>query len=48
MVPVVKPTWSPVVHIKTMHAFAEPESVAPLAAAGTRMRSLGVVRKVTG
>jgi hypothetical protein len=50
MVPVVNPTWSPVVHIKTMHAFTEPESVAPLAAAGTRtrMRSLGVVRKVTG
>lgn len=30
MVPVVSPSWSNVVHIKTMHAFTRPESVAPL------------------
>lgn len=30
MAPVVNPSWSPVVHIKTMHAFTEPDSVAPL------------------
>lgn len=30
MVPVVNPSWSPVVHIKTMHAFSAPQSVAPL------------------
>ena len=30
MAPIVNPTWSPVVHIKTMHAFTEPASVAPL------------------
>jgi glycosyltransferase involved in cell wall biosynthesis len=30
MAPVINPTWSTVVHIKTMHAFTEPESVAPL------------------
>ena len=30
MAPIVNPTWSTVVHIKTMHAFTEPESVAPL------------------
>jgi len=30
MAPIVSPTWSTVVHIKTMHAFTEPESVAPL------------------
>lgn len=30
MAPIVNPTWSTVVHIKTMHAFTEPESLAPL------------------
>ncbi len=30
MAPVVSPSWSNVVHIKTMHAFTQPESVAPL------------------
>jgi glycosyltransferase involved in cell wall biosynthesis len=30
MAPLVNPTWSTVVHIKTMHAFTEPESVTPL------------------
>lgn len=33
MAPVVNPTWSIVAHFKTMHAFTEPESVAPLARA---------------
>jgi glycosyltransferase involved in cell wall biosynthesis len=30
MVPLINPSWSPVVHIKTMHAFTSPQSVAPL------------------
>jgi glycosyltransferase involved in cell wall biosynthesis len=30
MAPIASPTWSNVVHIKTMHAFTRPESVAPL------------------
>jgi glycosyltransferase involved in cell wall biosynthesis len=30
MAPIINPTWSTVVHIKTMHAFTAPESVAPL------------------
>jgi glycosyltransferase involved in cell wall biosynthesis len=30
MAPVLSPSWSNVVHIKTMHAFTQPESVAPL------------------
>jgi glycosyltransferase involved in cell wall biosynthesis len=30
MAPVISPTWSTVVHIKTMHAFTQPASVAPL------------------
>jgi glycosyltransferase involved in cell wall biosynthesis len=30
MTPLVSPTWSNVVHIKTMHAFTEPASVTPL------------------
>ena len=30
MAPKSNPTWSPVVHIKMMHAFTEPESLAPL------------------
>lgn len=31
MAPIVNPTWSLVVHMKTMHAFTAPESVSPLA-----------------
>ena len=34
--PVVNPTWSTVVHIKTMHAFTQPESVIPLTRAYRR------------
>ena len=30
MAPVVNPSWSVVIHIKTMHAFTDPDSVAPL------------------
>ena len=30
MAPLVNPTWSTVVHIKTMHAFTQPASVTPL------------------
>jgi glycosyltransferase involved in cell wall biosynthesis len=30
MAPMVNVSWSPVVHIKTMHAFTAPDSVAPL------------------
>ena len=30
MAPIVSPSWSNVVHIKTMHAFTAPASVAPL------------------
>jgi glycosyltransferase involved in cell wall biosynthesis len=30
MAPLVNVSWSPVVHIKTMHAFSAPNSVAPL------------------
>jgi glycosyltransferase involved in cell wall biosynthesis len=30
MAPILSPSWSNVVHIKTMHAFTQPESVAPL------------------
>lgn len=30
MAPIVNPSWSTVVHIKTMHAFTAPQSVAPL------------------
>jgi glycosyltransferase involved in cell wall biosynthesis len=36
MAPVVNPSWSPVIHMKTMHAFTEPESVAPLTRAYRR------------
>ncbi len=31
MAPLVNPTWSLVVHLKTMHAFTSPESLTPLA-----------------
>jgi len=37
MAPVVNPTWGLVMHLKTMHAFTSPESVAPLARLYRRM-----------
>ncbi len=37
MAPVVNPSWSPVIHMKTMHAFTAPESVAPLTRAYRRL-----------
>jgi glycosyltransferase involved in cell wall biosynthesis len=36
MAPVVNPSWSVVIHMKTMHAFTAPESVAPLTRAYRR------------
>lgn len=37
MAPVVNPTWGLVMHLKTMHAFTSPDSVAPLARLYRRM-----------
>ncbi len=37
MAPVVNPSWSVVIHMKTMHAFTAPESVAPLTRAYRRL-----------
>jgi glycosyltransferase involved in cell wall biosynthesis len=37
MAPVVNPSWSVVIHMKTMHAFSEPDSVAPLTRAYRRL-----------
>jgi glycosyltransferase involved in cell wall biosynthesis len=37
MAPVVNVSWSPVIHMKTMHAFTAPDSVAPLTRAYRRM-----------
>jgi glycosyltransferase involved in cell wall biosynthesis len=37
MVPIVNVSWSPVVHMKTMHAFTAPDAVAPLTRAYRRM-----------
>ena len=37
MAPAVNPTWSLVIHLKTMHAFTAPASVSPLARAYRRM-----------
>ena len=37
MAPVVNPSWSVVIHMKTMHAFTEPGSVAPLTRAYRRL-----------
>src|SRR5579862_7016005 len=37
MAPVVNPTWSLVLHMKTMHAFTAPGSLTPLARAYRRM-----------
>ena len=38
MAPVVNPSWSLVIHMKTMHAFTAPESLAPLARAYRRLQ----------
>jgi glycosyltransferase involved in cell wall biosynthesis len=49
MAPIVNPTWSVVMHLKTMHAFTEPESVAPLTRAYRRLsypRSVAVAKAV--
>jgi glycosyltransferase involved in cell wall biosynthesis len=49
MAPIVNPTWSVVMHLKTMHAFTEPESVAPLTRAYRRLsypRSAAVAKAV--
>jgi glycosyltransferase involved in cell wall biosynthesis len=37
MAPVVNPSWSVVIHMKTMHAFTAPDSVAPLTRAYRRL-----------
>jgi glycosyltransferase involved in cell wall biosynthesis len=37
MAPVVNSSWSVVIHMKTMHAFTEPDSVAPLTRAYRRL-----------
>ena len=37
MAPVINPTWSLVVHMKTMHAFTAPESLSPAARLYRRM-----------
>jgi glycosyltransferase involved in cell wall biosynthesis len=37
MAPVLSPSWSTVIHMKTMHAFTAPGSVAPLTRAYRRM-----------
>jgi len=37
MAPIVSAPWSTVMHIKTMHAFTEPESLSPLTRAYRRM-----------
>ena len=37
MAPVINPSWSLVIHMKTMHAFTAPESVSPVARAYRRM-----------
>ena len=37
MAPLLNVSWSPVIHIKTMHAFTAPESVKPLTRAYRRM-----------
>jgi glycosyltransferase involved in cell wall biosynthesis len=49
MAPLVNPTWSLVVHVKTMHAFTEPESVRPLTRAYRRFeypRSVRLAAKI--
>ena len=37
MAPLVNPSWSLVIHMKTMHAFTAPESLTPMARAYRRM-----------
>ena len=37
MVPIVNVSWSPVIHMKTMHAFTAPDAIAPLTRAYRRM-----------
>ena len=37
MAPVVNPSWSLVIHMKTLHAFTAPESLSPLARAYRRL-----------
>lgn len=37
MAPVVNPSWSLVIHMKTMHAFTTPDAISPLARAYRRM-----------
>jgi glycosyltransferase involved in cell wall biosynthesis len=44
MAPVVNAPWSLVIHLKTMHAFTEPDSVAPLTRAYRRMSYPQTVR----
>ena len=44
MAPVVSAPWSLVIHLKTMHAFTEPGSVAPLTRAYRRMSYPRTVR----
>jgi glycosyltransferase involved in cell wall biosynthesis len=49
MAPIVNPAWSVVMHLKTMHAFTEPESVAPLTRVYRRLsypRSAAVAKAV--
>ena len=36
MAPLVNPTWSLVIHMKTMHAFTQPDSITPLVRAYRR------------
>src|ERR1700760_189748 len=37
MAPVVNPTWSLVIHMKTMHAFTEPDAINPVIRAYRRL-----------
>ncbi|MGD0378281.1 MAG: glycosyltransferase family 1 protein [Streptosporangiaceae bacterium] len=37
MIPIVNVSWSPVIHMKTMHAFTAPDAISPLARAYRRM-----------
>ena len=37
MVPIVNVSWSPVIHMKTMHAFTAPDAITPLTRAYRRM-----------
>jgi glycosyltransferase involved in cell wall biosynthesis len=49
MAPAVNPSWSVVIHMKTMHAFTEPDSVAPLTRAYRRLiypRSVKIAKAI--